>query len=138
MIAAIRIYGSAGGKKDILETLSRLRMRRKLACVLISEDDAVRMGMLNRVRDYTAFGKIDEKMLEELVEKRGAYAGGKKVSKKDVAKIVEEIKKGEYKIKPFFRLHPPVGGFKRSTKVAAPKGVLGKHEDISKLLRRML
>ena len=37
-----------------------------------------------------------------------------------------------------YHLHPPIGGFKKSSKVAAPKGILGKNEDITKLVGRML
>ena len=116
MIAVIRITGQVGLKKEIKDTLYRLKMRRKLVCVLVDEKDEVKMGMVRRVKEFVAYGKIDDKLLKELNEKRG----------KD-------------KEKGFYRLHPPIGGFKRSTKTSvANKGVLGKHEDIGKLLGRML
>lgn len=35
-------------------------------------------------------------------------------------------------------LHPPRGGFKKSTKLEYPKGILGKNKDINKLIERML
>ena len=35
-------------------------------------------------------------------------------------------------------LHPPRGGFKKSSRLPTPKGILGKHEDIVKLAGRML
>lgn len=115
MILAIRIKGMTDIKKDIAETLHRLKLRRKLVCVLIDENDKIRMGMLNKVKQYVAFGVVSDEVIKQLCEKRG----------KD-------------KEKGFYRLHPPIGGFKKSTKVMVPKGVLGKHEDISKLLLRML
>ncbi len=115
MIAAIRIAGQVKLKKEIAETLFRLRMRKKFVCVLIDKNDKVRMGMLKKVKHYVAYGVVDEEMIKELNEKRG----------KD-------------KEKGFYRLHPPIGGFKKSTKLAFPKGILGEHKDISKLLRRML
>jgi len=123
MIAVIRIHGQPKLKNEIRETLDRLRMRKKLVCVLIDEKDKIKMGMLKKVKEYVAYGKIDEKMKKELESKRG-----------------ETIKTGvdKGKLKPFFRLHPPRGGFKKSTKVAHPQGILGGHEDISKLLGRML
>ena len=54
--------------------------------------------------------------------------------------MIKELneKRGKDKEKGFYRLHPPIGGFKKSTKLAFPKGILGEHKDISKLLRRML
>ena len=126
MIAVIRIHGQVKVKKDIVETLSRLRLRRKLVCVLVDEKDVVKMGMVKKVRDYVAYGKIDAKMEKDLKDKRG-----------------EKIKDGKDagKLKPFFRLHPPLGGFKKSTKKAVTQGgVLGKWKDgeLSKLLGRML
>ena len=115
MIAVIRIAGQIGLKKEIAETLYRLKLRRKLVCVLVDEKDEVKMGMIEKVKDFVAYGAIDDGLVKELNEKRG----------KD-------------KEKGFYRLHPPVGGFKKSTKVSVPKGVLGKHDDIGKLLGRML
>jgi ribosomal protein L30/L7E len=114
MIAVIRIVGQCKLKEKVIETLDRLKLRRKFTCVLVDEKDTVRMGMVKAVEDYVAYGVIDEKLMKELKDKRG--------------------KKG----KDVFFLHPPVGGFKKSSKVAAPKGILRKHEDISKLLGRML
>jgi len=114
MICVIRIAGQVKVKKDIVETLNRLRLRKKFACVLIDEKDVVKMGMVRKVENSVAYGKVSEGVVKKLKDKRG--------------------KKG----KDWFALHPPVGGFKKSTKVAYPKGILGKHEDISKLLVRML
>lgn len=138
MIAIIRIHGQVKLKKEIVDTLNRLRIRRKLACTIIDESDAVMKGMLKKAIHYVAYGKIDDELLKELIIKRGEREDGKKISEKDVDKIVEGIKKGDWKIKKYFRLHPPIGGFKKSTKQSSPKGILGRHEDIGKLLRRML
>jgi len=113
MIAIIRIAGKVKVRKDIEETLHRLRLRRKYACVVIDENRPEIMGMLRKVRNYVAYGKISEEMLKELRKKRG--------------------KKG----KVFFRLHPPRGGIK--SKEHFPRGVLGDHGDkINELIKRML
>ncbi len=138
MIAVIRIHGQVKLRKELAETLNRMRIRRKLACCLVDEKDRVMMGMLKKVRQYVAYGEIDDKMLKELILKRGKMENGKPVQEKDVDKIIEGIKKGDWKIKKYFRLHPPIGGFKKSTKQVVPKGILGKHKDITKLLGRML
>lgn len=114
MILAIRIAGVTQLNKDMKETLSRLKMRRKFVAVLIDEKDEVRMGMLNKVASFVSYGEVSDEIVKKLKAARG--------------------KEG----KDFFRLHPPVGGFKKSTKVHAPKGVLGKNKDISKLVERML
>ena len=69
--------------------------------------------MIKKVRDFVAFGEINNDMYKKLVEKR------------------------KNKIKNFFRLHPPRKGIK--SKVHYPKGALGNHKDkINELLERML
>lgn len=119
MIAVIRISGQVNLTKDVKETLDRLRLRKKLTCVFVDEKDAVLMGMVRRVENYVAYGKVDDALMKKVIEKRG-----------------DKNSKKEYK--GFCRLHPPIGGFKKSTKTHSPRGVLGKHEDIAKLLERML
>lgn len=113
MIAVIRITGEVGLRKDIVETLNRLRLRRKYSCVVFENPTKEQLGMVKKVRDFVAFGDIDEKTHKKLVEKR------------------------KTKIKNFFRLHPPRRGIK--TKLHFPKGVLGNHkEKINELIERML
>ena len=112
-IIVIRITGDVGLRKDIVETLNRLKLRRKYSCVVFENPTKEQLGMIEKVRDFVAFGNIDEKTCKKLVEKR------------------------KTKIKNFFRLHPPRGGIK--TKLHFPKGVLGNHrEAINKLIGRML
>lgn len=112
MICIIRIKGQVGLKKDIVETLNRLRLRRKYTCVVL-EPTPENLGMLKKVKDFVAYGEISKEMLEKLNEKRG--------------------KKG----KSFYRLHPPRKGIK--SKLHFPRGVLGNHrEKINELVEKML
>lgn len=127
MIIAIRIRGMVGIRKDVEGALNILRLRKKYSCVLVDEKDKSRIGMLNKVKDCISYGEISEETRKELILKRGRLQGDKHV--KDA---------NDKNIKPFFRLHPPIGGFKKSTKLLYPKGVLGKNEKINELLRRML
>ena len=139
MIAMIRIRGEVKVNRDVEETLFRLRLRKKYTCILIQKLNKEQIGMVKNVRNYTAYGEISEKTLENLIEKRGKLLD--KTKKKDSKKIAEELIKGksleELNIKPFFRLHPARGGIK--SKIHFPKGVLGNnHEEINKLIMRML
>ncbi len=118
MIAIIRISGMVDVNKHVENTLFRLRLRRKYCCVVLEETPEIK-GMLKKIRNFVAYGKIDEKTFKQLKEKRG-----------------EKIK-GKEELKPFFRLHPPRKGIK--SKVHYPKGVLGDNkEGINKLIKRML
>lgn len=113
MIIVIRIAGKCNLKKDVENTFKRLKMEKKYSSILVDESDAVRIGMIKVLKNYVTFGKIEEGMLVKLKEKRD-------------------------KGKSVFFLHPPRGGFKKSTKLAYPKGVLGENNEINKLIERML
>ena len=115
MMAIIRIKGQVGVKKDIVETLNRLRLRKKYSCRVIENPTKEELGMIKKVRDFVAFGDIDEETHKNLVEKR------------------------KTKIKNFFRLHPPRKGIESKKHFGVGKGVLGDNKDkINDLIRRML
>ena len=138
MICIIRIRGRVGLKKEINETLNRLRLMKKYTCVVL-EGKKEQLGMIKKVKDFIAFGEINNKTLEKLVGLRGQPIDKNK--KVDPKKVVEELKKGkkynELNLKPFFRLHPPRKGIK--SKLHFPKGVLGDNkEKINDLIERML
>ncbi|MCK5321091.1 uL30 family ribosomal protein [Candidatus Pacearchaeota archaeon] len=113
MILVLRIAGQVKNKKKDNETLKRLKLNKKFTCILIKDDDIVRMGMVTAVAHMVAYGKVDDAFIKDL-----------KLARKDNEGI--------------YFLHPPRGGFKKSSKVAAPRGILGQHEDIVKLVGRML
>ncbi|OGJ21401.1 hypothetical protein A3K73_09220 [Candidatus Pacearchaeota archaeon RBG_13_36_9] len=139
MIIVIRISGKVKIRGEIEETLFRLRLRRKYSCILISEKDANRRGMLDKVKNYVSYGNIEKITLVRLIEKRAVRADKKEI--KDAKKIADDLEKGknleELELKPFFRLGPPRGGLK-SSKKSYPKGVLGNNKEINKLVERML
>jgi large subunit ribosomal protein L30 len=144
MIIAIRIAGQVEIKKDIKATLERLRLKKKYASVLLKEEKEV-LGMLKKVSNYVAFGRISKEVLNELIMKRARLPGNKPIeAKKFSPAMLEEIHSGKKKLadfglKPFFRLHPPRGGFKKTTKELYPVGVLGNwNGDINKLIKKML
>jgi len=111
-IAVIRIKGKIGLRKEISETLNRLRLRKKYSCVLL-EPTKENLGMIKKVDNQIAFGEINDETKNKLIEKR------------------------KTKINNFFRLHPPRGGIK--SKIHFPKGVLGNNkEKINDLIERML
>jgi len=115
MIAIIRIKGIVGISREIAESLHRLRLRRKYSCVVLEDATKEQLGMVKKVKDFVAFGEINEETYKELKEKRG--------------------KEG----KKFFRLHPPRGGIDSKKHFGVKKGVLGDNGDkINELIGRML
>ncbi len=119
MIVIIRIRGQVNLKGDIVETLFRLKLRKKLHCVFIDDKDAIKMGMLKKIKDYVAYGDVSDELMKKIIDKRG-----------------QNDSDGNFR--GFCRLHPPIGGFKKGTKLQYPRGALGKNENIDKLLGRML
>lgn len=134
VIAVIRITGQVGLNADVKETLFRYRLRRKYVCVLM-KDDAETRAILSKIRNLVAYGKINDETLKRLVMSRSQRIAGVKL---DTEKVLKEA--GQASIisaKPFFRLHPPIGG--ANTKIHYPKGILGDNgEDINKLLNKMI
>ena len=113
MIAVIRIKGQVKVRRDFEDTLNRLRLKKKYSCIVIENPKKEELGMIEKVRDFVAFGEINHETFKKLVEIRGK------------------------KSKTHFRLHPPRGGIK--SKAHFPKGVLGNHRGkINELVLRML
>jgi ribosomal protein L30/L7E len=113
MIFVIRIAGRVKNKIKDNETLKRLKMEKKFSSVLVDEDDEIRMGMVRAIGHMVAYGSVNDAFLKELNSTRPAKDG-------------------------VYFLHPPRGGFKKSSRLPTPKGILGRHEDIVKLAGRML
>jgi len=117
MIAIIRIRGQVNIRKEITETLNRLGLKKKYSCVIIEKPNAVELGMLEKIKDFVAFGEINNETLKKLIEARGKFS----------------------KSKTHFRLHPPRGGIDSKKHFGVQKGVLGNHkEKINDLILRML
>ncbi len=110
MYIAVRLRGHAGVNSDIEETMGLLRLNAPNTCVIIAEN-AVNKGMLQKAKDYIAWGEADESIL-----KSGVFA--KKMDPKALA---------DYRGKRIVvRFSPPSKGFK-SLKLHHPKGDLGYH-----------
>jgi large subunit ribosomal protein L30 len=91
------------------------------------------MGMLQKCKDYIAYGEISEKTLLRLLRARGKIEGNKPLTDdhvknltnyKGIKDLSKALLKGDIqykvkdisKIKPVFRLHPPRKGHKGTIK----------------------
>ncbi|MEX0919979.1 MAG: uL30 family ribosomal protein [Candidatus Pacearchaeota archaeon] len=137
-LCIVRISGKVGLNKDVIETLDRLRLRKKYSCIVMKPTKE-QAGMIKKIRSFVAYGDIKNDILEKLIANRGQPAD--KSKKIDSKKAAEGITKGEkfedLNLRPFFRLHPARKGM--VTKFHFPKGVLGDNGDkINDLVERML
>ena len=139
---AVRIRGSPGMRRKILDTLKMLRMNRVNHGVLLWGTKSVK-GMLQKCKDYIAYGEVEEPTLVRLLRTRGKVEGNKPLTDlhlknlteyktmKELAKAlmsgkIQYKEKDIHKIKPVFRLHPPRKGFRGGVKLPyAAGGTLG-------------
>ena len=141
MIAVIRIKGQVGLKGEIVNTLNRLRLKKKYSCVVLGKPTKEQIGMIEKLKNVVAYGEITKETLEKLIGKRGQLIDKSKAI--DAKKIAEELMEGKspwaVDLKPFFRLHPPRGGIESKKHFGVGKGVLGDNgKKINDLIRRML
>lgn len=154
LYAIIRLRGLSGVPPDVAETLRKLRLTRKYTAVVYPKNSSIE-GMLATVKDWVTWGEISEETLKELLVKRGRLVGNKPITEEFIKEkfgmsmddFVRALINGKLQlhkldniIKPVFRLHPPKGGFKKSTrKPIGSNGELGyRGPEINKLLLRMM
>ncbi|MCF2142033.1 MAG: 50S ribosomal protein L30 [Candidatus Lokiarchaeota archaeon] len=150
----IRIRGAHGMNRKILHTLHLLNLYRVNSAVLVKTTPSVR-GMIQKVKDYVAYGPVSADNIKRLLEKRALLEGNKPLTDhfvrtetvyKSIPDLANAIHKGKIAIKeikglkPVFRLHPPIGGYPGSIKKPiGAGGSLGKVGDkINIYLRKMI
>ncbi|MGC9514886.1 50S ribosomal protein L30 [Methanocrinis sp.] len=150
MYAIVRLRGSVNTKPDIKDTLDMLRLHRINHCVVVPDSPHYR-GMIQKVKDYVAWGEIDEDALASMLEMRGRLNGNRrltdqfikeKTSYGTIKEFASALSQGAVSlkdagIKPVFRLHPPRKGHRGTKKTVKEGGELGYHESISDLIWKM-
>ncbi len=138
-LAIVRIRGLTGVKSGIKQTLDLLRLYRKNYCVVVEGTPSM-TGMIKKVKDYVTWGEISDATYKTLVEKRGTPFVGRTEDKRQTVKY-KFVEINGKKLKPFFTLSPPRGGFERKgTKMPYSNGgALGyRGEKINALLAKMI
>ena len=107
--------------------------------------------MIQKIKDYVAWGKIDDDTLTMLLEKRGRLSGNRRLTEqflkentsyRSFQELAAAVNSGttslkDLKIKPIFRLHPARKGLKTIKKTAQQGGDLGFRTDLADLIKRM-
>ncbi len=114
LLAVVQIRGTTRTDIRIKDTLRFLGLNKKFSCVLVPNDPSY-VGMIQKVKDFVTWGKIDKETFDLLMDKR---FDGKKT----------------------LHLAPPRGGFERGgiKKPYSLGGVLGHRDDISPLIKKMI
>jgi large subunit ribosomal protein L30 len=154
-LVAIRIDGTPNVRPPEELTLNSLRMKTRFSTVLLRDNPSVR-GMLQRIKDYVTWAEARKEDIELLLSNRARTTDGlgltskflkKKSELAGVSELVSNLQSGkvtlaklrEMGIEPCFRLHPPRGGFPRSSKRPfTDSGELGfRKEGLHRLLVKM-
>ncbi len=154
MYAVIRLRGGVKTRGDIKDTLNMLHLNRVYHCTII-KDTPVYRGMLQKSKDFVAYGEITPEALTLVLSNRGELRGGKKLTDEyvksnskfeSIESFAKAVCEGRAKLeelpelKPVFRMHPPRKGLKgagtkRTYQVGGALGNWGK--DINKLINKM-
>jgi large subunit ribosomal protein L30 len=138
--AAIRIRGTVSVKHEINDTMRMLHLERNNCCVVVPKTITTE-GMLKKSKDYLAYGEIDDATYKTLVQKRGEPYLGRLTDTKGKIQYGRFIEVDGKKLKPYFRLSPPKGGFERKgiKKSFIQGGALGyRGKEINALIMRMM
>ncbi|AYK15588.1 MAG: 50S ribosomal protein L30 [Methanosarcina flavescens] len=152
MYAVVRLRGPVNVRYTIEDTMKMLRLHKVNHCVLVPETPHYK-GMIQKVKDYVAYGKVDAKTFAGILENRGRLEGNTRLTEEyirentaydsiqafaDAVIAGETTLKAVPKLKPVFRLHPPRKGHAGIKRTVQQGGTLGNHgENINALLHKM-
>ncbi len=152
MYGIVQVRGVVNVRRDIKDTLKMLRLHHINHCVLVP-DTPENLGMIRKVKDYVAYGEIDQATLETLLETRGRVIGDKPLTAEyirehstysGIEEFAKAISSGNARlmdvpgVKPVLRLHPPRKGYKTIKRTFPQGGALGYYgNEINALLYKM-
>lgn len=152
MYAAVRLRGGVKTRQEIRDTLSMMRLDRINHCVLLPETQNYK-GMIQKAKDYIAWGVISPETLALMLKNRGKLEGRKALTEeylrtntkfKSFDELARAMCEGNAsindvpKMKPVFRLHPARKGLKGTKRTFLEGGDLGFHgNEINALLNKM-
>ncbi|MEM2955642.1 MAG: 50S ribosomal protein L30 [Nitrososphaerales archaeon] len=151
-LLVVRLRGSVNVRKPVKKILEELHLSKRFRATIIPDTPDYK-GMLIAAKDHVAWCHVKASFISKLIKKRGRKEGWKPLSLKEIKEmnfksfsdLAKSLEKGEVvlkevkKIKPFFALSPPKGGFKRSTRrMYAQGGVLGENPELISIVEKMM
>jgi len=152
-LALIKLRSNINCSGAVKDTMKMMYLTRVHHCSIVDDRDSYKK-MLQKVKDFTTWGEIDEETFEKMLLKRGRLPGDKRVTDDYIAKnssyksakefakafISFEAELSDIKgLKKVFRLTPPSKGFKSTKKSYANRGDLGyRGAHINELIVRMI
>lgn len=152
LILVVNVHGAINSSAPVRKALGELKVLRRFSASVVS-DDVSTVGTLKRCKEFVAWAPVDSELLGALLKKRGMVtttkeldsASLKKMGFKKHEELAEKMVKENLRlsavegVRPFFRLAPPRGGFKRSMRRQAMEGgVLGSNPKLPDIVKRMI
>jgi large subunit ribosomal protein L30 len=152
LLLVVNLHGAINSPAPVRKALGDLKVVRKFSASVVTDDPATG-GMLRLCKDYIAWSPVGPDLLSELLEKRGMVstnrtldpASLKSMGYKSYDDMAKKMTEGGLRlsavqgVRPFFRLAPPAGGFKRSLRRQfTEKGLLGSNPGLEAIVRRMV
>lgn len=154
-LIAILIRGQSAVRQDIKDTLKCLRLNKKHHASFYANEPQTN-GMLNKTKDFLTWGEAKPETVKLILAKRAEVTKGKKLNAEfakqlgyaSIDELAEALVEGNLPldkfwdsgVKPVFRLHPPIGGFKGTIRHSyVSGGELGyRGEAINDLVLQMI
>lgn len=152
-LAVVRVRSSVNVRRGVRKIMQMLGLTRVNHCVIIDDIPTYR-GMLQKAKDVLTWGEVKQKVLEQLIRKRGRLAGDKRLadefvksqtSFQSLSEFAAAVHAGEAELKALpglkkvFRLHPPRKGYKSTKRPFKDFGDLGyRGERINELILKMI
>ena len=152
LLLVVNIHGAINSSSGVRKAMTEMKVIRKYTASVVT-DDATTVGMLKLCKGYLAWAQADLELVSLLLKKRGMVsesrsldpASVKALGYKDHDDMAEKMFKAGVRlsalrgVRPFFRLAPPRGGFRTSTRRQfGERGTLGPNPNLPEIVRRML
>ena len=152
LLLVLNLRGKIGSTVPIRKALTELKVERRFSATVVT-DDAPTLGMLRSCKDYVAWAPLDSKLLTGLLKARGMVSESQRLDQEALKSLgfkkyedfADKIMKDGTRlsthagIRPFFRLSPPKGGYKLSSRrQATEKGILGNNPKLPELVEKMV
>ena len=152
LLLVLNLHGAINSPGPIRKALAEMKVIRRYTASVVT-DDPTTVGMLRLCKDYLAWAKVDEPLLSSLLKKRGMVSETRSLDdaslkamgfKKHDELAAMMLKEGKRLsavdgVRPFFKLAPPKGGFKRSMRRQySERGILGNNPKLGEIVERMV
>jgi large subunit ribosomal protein L30 len=151
-LLVVRLRGTANMRRDVAASLERLRLLRRYTATIVPNTKDY-LGLLRSSSAFVAWCEADKGTVLKLLRERGRLVGSKPVTDrwaqgagfKDLEDLASKVAEGSVDlrhvrgVKPFFRLHPPLKGLKKSAnKHYRAGGLLAENPELPKIVERMV